>query len=48
MDNSKQNDVYSNILQIEGQEVVLMTDKIPSYFKHRLPNIYTLIKELGV
>lgn len=44
IDNSKQKDVYTNILQIEQGEIVLMTDKIPEYFKHRLPDIYNLIK----
>ncbi len=40
VDNSKQNDVYTNILQIEKEEIVLMTDNIPDYFRHRLPDIY--------
>ncbi len=43
VDNSKQNDVYTNMLQIEKGEVVLMADTIPDYFKHRLPDIYQLI-----
>lgn len=45
VDNSRQKDVYTNILQIEKGEIVLMTEKIPEYFKHRLPEIYNLIKE---
>lgn len=40
VDNSKQNDVYSNIVQIEQGEIILMTDTVPEYFKHRLPTIY--------
>lgn len=40
VDNSIQNEVYTNILQIEKGEFVLMTDKIPKYFETRLPNIY--------
>lgn len=44
VDNSKQNDVYTNLLQIEKEEVVLLTDVIPDYFKHRLPDVYQLIK----
>jgi predicted ABC-type ATPase len=44
VDNSKQNDIYSNILQIEKGEAELMTDHIPEYFKHRLPAIYGLLK----
>jgi predicted ABC-type ATPase len=45
VDNSKQNDIYSNILQIEKGEVELMIDTIPEYFKHRLPAIYELVKK---
>lgn len=40
---AKQNDIYTNLLQIEKGEIVLMTDNIPDYFKHRLPDIYGLI-----
>ena len=43
VDNSKQNDVYSNILQIEKGEAELMIDNVPEYFKHRLPAIYDLL-----
>ncbi len=45
VDNSKQNDVYSNILQIEKGEAELMTDNIPEYFQHRLPAIYEFVKK---
>ncbi|MEQ8532197.1 MAG: zeta toxin family protein [Imperialibacter sp.] len=44
VDNSAQNELYTNLLQIESGEVVPMTEKIPDYFKHRLPDIYALIK----
>jgi hypothetical protein len=40
VDNSKQNEVYTNLLQIEKGEVILMSEKVPDYFKHRLPDIY--------
>lgn len=43
VDNSKQNEIYTNLLQIEKGEVILMTETIPDYFKHRLPDIYRLI-----
>ena len=43
VDNSKQNDVYTNLLQIENGEPLLMKDSLPVYFKSRLPNIYKLI-----
>jgi predicted ABC-type ATPase len=45
VDNSKKNDVYTNILQIEKRKIVLMTDNIPNYFNHRLPDIYGYLKE---
>lgn len=44
VDNSIQKDIYTNILQIEQGELFLMTDQLPDYFKHRLPNIFNLIK----
>ena len=44
VDNSIQKDVYKNILQIEQGEIILMTEKIPEYFKHRLPEIYNMIQ----
>ena len=44
VDNSKQNDVYTNILQIEQNEIVLMTPYLPSYLSHRLPDIYKLVR----
>ena len=44
VDNSRQNDVYTNLLQIEKGEIVQMTDTLPNYFKHRLPNIYEILK----
>ena len=43
VDNSVQNAVYTNILQIEKGEVVLMTEQIPEYFNHRLPDIFKFI-----
>lgn len=44
VDNSRQNDVYTNLFQIEKGEVIVMTEKLPDYFEHRLPDIYKLIK----
>ena len=44
VDNSKQSDVYTNLLQIEKGEIVLMTEKIPDYFKHRLPDVFQFIQ----
>ena len=44
VDNSAPKDVYSNLLQIEQGEFVFMTEKLPDYFKHRLPDIYKIIE----
>jgi len=41
VDNSTNNQVYSNILQIENGHPVLMTDSLPDYFPRRLPEILT-------
>ena len=43
VDNSKPNDVYTNILQIEKGKLTLMVDSIPGYIRHRLPNVLKLI-----
>lgn len=43
VDNSVQNELYSNILQIEKNNLTLFTDSLPEYFKRRLPAIYKLI-----
>lgn len=43
VDNSTQNDIYTNILQIKKREIFLMSDKLPNYFKHRLPKIYKTV-----
>ena len=45
VDNSKHKELYTNLLQIEQGEIVLMTEKIPKYIEHRLPNIFKLINE---
>jgi len=43
IDNSKQNDLYTNLLQIEKGEVVLMTERVPEYFEYRLPDVFRFI-----
>jgi predicted ABC-type ATPase len=45
VDNSIQNEVYTNLLQIESGQIEIMTEVIPLYFKIRLPEIYILLKE---
>ncbi|HKM93743.1 MAG TPA: zeta toxin family protein [Prolixibacteraceae bacterium] len=44
VDNSKQNDIYTNLLQVEKGKFVLMTVTIPDYFKLRLPDVFKLIE----
>lgn len=46
VDNSIPNEIYTNLLQIEKGEIVLMTENIPDYFKQRLPDIYELITKV--
>ncbi len=45
VDNSKQNEIYINILQIEEGQIELMTETLPAYFETRLPEIYRLAKK---
>ena len=45
VDNSINNQVYQNILQIEKGHPILMTEKLPDYFGRRLPEIDKLIKD---
>ncbi|MDA3818276.1 MAG: zeta toxin family protein [Prolixibacteraceae bacterium] len=47
VDNSKQNDVYINLLQIEKEQVIIMAEKLPYYFMHRLPEVYAFIKDIN-
>ena len=44
VDNSVQKEVYSNLMQIEHGEIVLMSDRLPDYFKRRFPDIYKKIE----
>lgn len=44
VDNSKPYEVYTNILQLKKGKLTLMTDSIPDYMTHRLPDIYKVIK----
>lgn len=43
VDNSKQGDVYTNILQIKQGKLIVMTDQLPEYFHRRFPSIYQQI-----
>lgn len=43
VDNSVNNQVYKNLIQIEKGRSILMTDQLPSYFPRRLPGIFKLI-----
>lgn len=44
VDNSKQNDLYSNLLQIESGCVIQLINELPEYFNHRFPFINSLAK----
>lgn len=43
VDNSIQNETYTNILQIQDGDIDLMTNKLPDYFQRRFPGIYKMI-----
>jgi len=43
VDNSVNNEVYRNLVQIENGKSVLMTDHLPPYFSQRLPRIFKLV-----
>lgn len=45
VDNSTQNEIYTNLLQVEQGHPILMTEQLPNYFKHRLPNIHKLMNK---
>ncbi len=47
IDNSVQNEIYSNILQIKNGEIELFVKELPGYFERRFPDLYkTIIKKL--
>ncbi len=46
VDNSTHNQRYKNLLQIEKGQIVLMSDELPDYFTHRLPEISKLANSL--
>lgn len=43
LDNSRHKKIYTNILQMENGSIELLSESVPAYFKHRLPNIYELL-----
>jgi len=44
VDNSINNSVYSNILQIVDNKIELFSKSLPNYFQRRFPDIYKMIK----
>lgn len=44
VDNSIQNEVYTNILQIQGNEIDILSEDLPKYFERRFPDIFALVK----
>lgn len=47
VDNSNDGKVYQNLLLIKKQKYQLMTNKLPNYLEHRLPDIYREMVEVG-
>jgi len=45
VDNSENNEVYKNIVQIEKRAIILMTEILPSYFAQRLPELFKLTNQ---
>ncbi|MBP9152514.1 MAG: zeta toxin family protein [Flavobacteriales bacterium] len=43
VDNSKHNEIFTNLVQIEQGRVELMTNQLPTYFGHRFPSISKMI-----
>jgi len=39
VDNSKHNEIFTNLIQIESGRIELMTELLPEYFKRRFPSI---------
>jgi predicted ABC-type ATPase len=44
VDNSINNSVYTNILQIVDNKIELFSKSLPNYFQRRFPDIYKMIK----
>jgi len=42
VDNSKQGELYTNIIQIINGKPIVMTEELPEYFSRRFPDIYRL------
>lgn len=45
VDNSVNNEIYINLLQILNNDVYIMTEVLPEYFEHRLPDVYRFISK---
>ncbi len=45
VDNSRHNEIFTNLLQIEGEEIELLTEnELPDYFERRFPSIYKMVR----
>jgi len=44
VDNSIQNQTYTNLLQIEQNQFTVMAETLPNYFIHRIPDLYNKFK----
>lgn len=47
VDNSIENDVYTNILQMENGKIELLTSKVPTYLNKRTPDLFELIEQIS-
>ena len=43
VDNSKHNQVYTNLVQMEYERFELMTEELPEYFERRFPSIHKIL-----
>jgi len=43
VDNSKHNEVFTNLVQMESGQIELMTDELPDYFERRFPTIFHML-----
>ncbi|MFT4681766.1 MAG: putative ABC-type ATPase [Granulosicoccus sp.] len=45
VDNSTTNQIYTNLLQVEGKEITLMVRNLPSWFERRFPGIVKMLDQ---
>ena len=45
VDNSKHNELFTNLIQIQNGQIELMTNNLPSYFGRRFPSIWKRLNQ---